>query len=62
MSMRTYTLFIGCLNDARRVTAELLNASQWFAIEPWPLDVYAVTVKVENQDMLRSIAGRACSQ
>lgn len=40
-----------------KVVSDLIDASQWFAVEPCPDDRWAITVKKEYQERLSEILG-----
>lgn len=42
-------------NRARKVINELVTASQWFEVCPYPSDLWIITVKFENEGMLRRL-------
>jgi len=42
-------------NRARKVINELVTASQWFEVTPYPCDLWIITVKFENEGMLRRL-------
>lgn len=42
-------------NRARKVINELVTASQWFEVTPYPSDLWVITVKYENEGLLRRL-------
>jgi len=52
--MRTTFRHTKGIRQTKRVVIMLLEASQWFQVEPWPNDVYEITVKEENGARLDS--------
>jgi hypothetical protein len=53
--VKTYKHEVVGTAEATRVATALIIASQWFAFEPLPDDVYEFTVKIENTARLVSI-------
>lgn len=49
--MRTYTTSVNSAQKAFAVASKLIEASQWFTIEPQPDDHWHITVKHENVEM-----------
>lgn len=42
-------------NRVRRVVGALISASQWFEVTPYPDDLWIITVKYENEEILRRL-------
>jgi hypothetical protein len=40
---------------ARKVINELITKSQWFEVTPYPGDIWVISVKYENENMLRRL-------
>lgn len=48
----TYTGKVYNNRDLKLVVAALIENSAWFEVEPHPFDVYEVTVKPENRNLI----------
>ena len=44
--------------QAKKITAYLVDKSQWFSIEPLPDDIYELQVKCENTHLVTSFLFR----
>jgi hypothetical protein len=55
--MRTFALTVTSLFVAQDIVHDLLVRSQWFQVEPLPDDQYEITVKTENEALLKRLVG-----
>lgn len=55
MEIRKTRLELFGENRARKVINELVTASQWFEVTPYPNDLWVISVKYENENMLRKL-------
>lgn len=55
MNIRTTRQELFGENRARKVINDLVTSSQWFEVMPYPNDLWIITVKAENESMLRRL-------